>query len=150
MKIEEVIKQKSFHSPHQKVFLNIMYTSAWLYAKQREYFKQFDITPQQYNVLRILKGQYPNSISTCDIRDRMIDPNSDVSRLVDRMEKMELVTRTTCKQDKRRIDVVLSPKGQDLLDKIGTNLDQLESNVLLSSEEAEILSNMLDKMRGTE
>lgn len=127
-----------------------MYTSAWLYAKQREYFKQFDITPQQYNVLRILKGQYPNSISTCDIRDRMIDPNSDVSRLVDRMEKMELVTRTTCKQDKRRIDVVLSPKGQELLDKIGTNLDELESNVLLSTDEADILSNMLDKMRGTE
>jgi hypothetical protein len=127
-----------------------MYTSAWLYAKQREYFKQFDITPQQYNVLRILKGQYPNSISTCDIRDRMIDPNSDVSRLLDRMEKMELVTRTTCKQDKRRIDVVLSPKGQELLDKIGTNLDELESNVLLSTDEADILSNMLDKMRGTE
>jgi len=150
MTLEEAIKQKNFKTAYQKVFLNIMYTSGWLYTKQRDFFKDYDITPQQYNVLRILKGQAPNSISTCDIRERMIDPNSDVSRLVDRLAKMDLVTRSICAQDKRRVDVTLSDKGHVLLVTIGEKLDHLESNIALSDEEAETMSKLLDKMRSTE
>ena len=85
MELEKEISQKKFKSEFQKASLNLMFTSSWLVNRHKDFYKPFGITPQQYNVLRILRGSYPNSMSTSDIKSRMLDKNSDVSRIVDRI-----------------------------------------------------------------
>src|SRR5687768_7809562 len=85
MKIEEEIRQTKFKSPHQKALLNLIFTANWLQNKQQEFFKPFGVTSQQFNILRILKGQHPNVLSGTEIKSRMLDKNSDVSRLLDRL-----------------------------------------------------------------
>ena len=93
MRIEDEIQQKAFRSELQKVTINLMFTAGWLNNKQRDFFKPFKITPQQYNVLRILRGQYPKQISTSSIKERMLDKNSDASRIVDRLFVKNLVSK---------------------------------------------------------
>jgi DNA-binding MarR family transcriptional regulator len=146
MKIEEEIKQPKFKTPIQKALLNLIYTSNWLQSKQQDFFKDYGITATQFNILRILKGQHPNRISATEIKTRMLDKNSDVSRLLDRLTIKELVTKNTCPNDRRAADVAITDKGLALLMTIA---DRVDDNVLsLSPEEAEILSNLLDKARG--
>ena len=151
MRLEEAIKQKTpFKSPLQRLTVNLLYTTNWLVGIQKEMFKPFDITTQQFNVLRILRGAYPEPISTSDIRDRMLDKMSDVSRIVDRLVKKGLLSRRTCKTDKRLVDVLITDKGLNLLEKmdaVQADMDSVLSN--LSSEEADQLSSMLDKLRGS-
>jgi DNA-binding MarR family transcriptional regulator len=146
--IEEEIKQTVFVNSHQKVMLNIIYTASWLDNKHRAFFKQFGITTQQFNILRILKGQYPSKISGTEIKSRMLDQNSDVSRLLDRMILKELISKSQCPNDKRSDDVILSDKGLKLLQKINKEIDAIEKPVTqLSDEEATQLSLLLDKFR---
>jgi DNA-binding MarR family transcriptional regulator len=149
MRIEEAIKQKTpFKSERQKAVVNLIYTHNWLIGHQKTFFKSFDITLQQYNVLRILRGQYPNPISTSEIRDRMLDKMSDVSRIVDRLVKKELVIRRVCESDKRLVDVVTNQAGLSLLeqiDHINLEIDRLTAS--LTEEEATNLNGLLDKMR---
>src|SRR3990170_4979984 len=95
-KIEEEIRQKKFASVQQKAVVNLIYTSNWLQNKQQLFFKTFSITGQQFNILRILKGQFPKSISATEIKGRMLDRNSDVSRLLDRLAAKGLITKKTC------------------------------------------------------
>jgi len=149
MKLEEEIKQKKFRNEYQKATLNVIYTSNWLLSIQKAFFSKFQLTQQQYNVLRILKGQHPNAISTSEIRKRMLDMNSDSSRIVDRLELKTWVTKKVCDHDKRLVDVSITDKGMKLLDQIEgyiVDLDRVISN--LSVEEAEGLNHLLDKMRG--
>lgn len=150
MKLEDAIKQKTpFKSVKQKLIVNIIYTHNWLTDLQKDVFKPYGITPQQYNVLRILRGQYPNPVSTCVIRERMLDRMSDVSRIVDRLVKKELVVRRTCMEDKRLVDVFISENGMRLLasvDERNNQMDQLFSS--LTELEAAQLSDLLDKLRG--
>ncbi|MEO0897635.1 MAG: MarR family transcriptional regulator [Bacteroidota bacterium] len=118
-------------------------------ARQKDLFKPYGVTSQQFNVLRILRGSYPEPISTSDIRERMLDKMSDVSRIVDRLVKKNLVSRRTCKSDKRLVDVLITEKGLELLkdmDNVQIMGDQAMSN--LSTEEAETLNELLDKLRG--
>ena len=148
MKIEEEIKQNTFRNPHQKAGINLLFTYQWLINKQKDFFKPFGITTQQFNILRILKGQYPKNISGADIKARMLDRNSDVSRLLDRMVLKKLVVKSQCPSDKRAADVSISEKGLELLKEIDTKNDSLD-NILnsLTTEEATYLSNLLDKSR---
>ncbi len=151
MKIEEAIQQKlPFRNMHQKAVVNLIYTTNWLQDRLREHLKPYDITVQQYNVLRILRGAN-KPISTSDIRERLLDKMSDTSRMVDRLCQKGLVARSTCPSDKRLVDVVLSEAGQQLL----TNLDQINEeidNILgkLSDEQAHQLSDLLDRIREVE
>ncbi len=148
MKIEEEIQQKKFRNEYQKSAINLIYTYGWLHNKQKNFFSQYHITSQQYNVLRILKGQFPDAISTSEIRSRMLDKNSDASRIVDRLSTKDLVRKITCKSDKRLVDVSLSNKGFELLAQIDTKI--LEFDNLFSSiniEEAKELNRILDKLR---
>ena len=85
MKIEDEIKQQRFVSANQKAVINLLYTTNWLLAKQKDVFKSYNVTLQQFNIMRILRGQHPKSISATEIKARMLDKNSDVSRLLDRM-----------------------------------------------------------------
>ena len=148
MRIEEEIQQKKFRNEYQKSAINLMYTYGWLHHKQKKFFSEYGITPQQYNVLRILKGQYPEAISTSEIKSRMLDRNSDASRIVDRLYGKELVIKNTCTSDKRLVDVSISKKGLSLLSEI--DVRSLEIDNLFSSleiEEAAELNRILDKLR---
>jgi DNA-binding MarR family transcriptional regulator len=146
-RIEEEIQQQKFTSIHQKVVVNLIYTSNWLQSKQHEFFKTFGITGQQFNILRILKGHFPKSISGTEIKSRMLDRNSDVSRLLDRLAVKNLITKKTCPDDKRASDVLITEQGIALLKEVDKS--QKHYRILsLSSEEARALSDLLDKSRG--
>lgn len=147
-KIEDEIKQPKFKSTHQKAVLNILYTANWIQNKQKEFFEPYGITGQQYNILRILRGQHPNRISGAEIKARMLDKNSDVSRLLDRMIGKNLVVRMQCPNDKRASDISISESGLELLTKLDKAINGLDTSLIsLSKEEAEQLSALLDKGR---
>jgi DNA-binding MarR family transcriptional regulator len=148
MKIEQAIQQPLFKSEKEKAILNLMYTNSWLCMKQIRFFKQFGLSPQQYNVLRILKGQYPNSVSISIIQDRMLDKMSNASRLVDKLKKRELIERNECPKDRRQMDVILIQKGIDLLKEIEQHEEQLNGMMgPISKNEANTLNQLLDKLR---
>jgi DNA-binding MarR family transcriptional regulator len=145
-RIEDEINQKKFTSAHQKAVVNLIYTSNWLQNKHQEFFKSFGITGQQFNILRILKGQFPKSISGTEIKSRMLDRNSDVSRLLDRLASKNLISKRTCPNDKRASDVLITDEGLALLNEISKS--QKHDRVLsLTNDEAEQLSDLLDKAR---
>ena len=149
MKIEVEIRQKEFRNEYQKAAINLVFTNNWLMDKHQNFFNQFGITPKQYNVLRILKGQYPNSISTSDIRERMLDKSSDSSRIVDRLAARDLVAKRVCPSDKRLVDVSISEKGLNLLSTIDSNIQELDNfTASLTEDEAKQLNILLDKIRG--
>lgn len=146
--IEEEIQQNKFKSPYQKAVLNLIYTANWIQNKHQSFFKLYGITGQQYNILRILKGQHPKSISATAIKSRMLDQNSDVSRLLDRMAAKELLTKKTCPKDKRASDVNITQTGLDLLKQIEKKENDIDELLSLTPEEATQLSSLLDKARG--
>lgn len=148
MKIEDEIKQQKFKNPHQKAVINLLYTTSWMQGKQQDLFKPFNITLQQFNILRILRGQLPNSTSATEIKSRMLDRNSDVSRLLDRLLSKNLITKKTCPEDKRAADINLTEEGLELLRALDKKQHQIDNILLLSEEEANQLSNLLDKSRG--
>jgi DNA-binding MarR family transcriptional regulator len=148
MKLEEEIKQAHFRDHRQRAFLDIMYTGNWLHSKQQAFFKPFGITGQQFNILRILRGQHPKRISGIEIKSRMLDKNSDVSRLIDRLLVKELIVKAPSAKDKRAADISISKDGLALLKAIDPHmetLDQVMSN--LTREEAELLCDLLDRTR---
>ena len=147
MAIEDDIKQSKFKSDHQKALINLLYTASWVQGKQQEFFRPFKITAQQFNILRILKGQYPQSISATEIKARMLDKNSDVSRLLDRLVAKDLVTKRTCPNDKRATDVNITEIGLELLKTLDKYQGQIDGMLSLTEEEAGQLSNLLDKAR---
>jgi len=114
---------------------------------QKQTFKPYGITLQQFNVLRILRGQHPDPISTSDIRERMLDRMSDVSRIVDRLVRKELVERKTCKADKRLVDVVITSQGLALLTETDPKIDMQQFALGISEEQAEQLNDILDQLR---
>ncbi len=149
--IEKEIHQQTFRNNRQKAMINLLYTYGWLLEKIKSFLAQEDITHQQYNILRILRGSHPTPLSTLQIRERMLDRMSDTSRIVDRLLVKDLVQKSPCSKDKRLVDVVITEKGHDLLRRIDQQsdaMDQLLAN--LSEEEADTLSFLLDKLRGSE
>ena len=149
MKIEDEIQQAKFRNDYQKVVVNLIYSANWLETRQEELFSPFGITPSQYNILRILRGQGSKSLSGADIKSKMLKRNSDISRLLDRMVKKKLVDRKQCPNDKRVTNVSITQTGLGVLKKIDSHIDQAEKQIIhLTREEARQLSNLLDKVRG--
>lgn len=149
MKIEEEIKQTKFRSDYQKVAINLIFTANWLLNKQQDFFKPYGITASQFNILRILRGQFPGKISGVEIKSRMLDKNSDIPRLLDRLVKKNLISKSVCPSDKRAADVVITDTGLAILSQIDDQLDRTEAQQLnLTKEEAALLSDLLDKGRG--
>lgn len=149
MKIEDEIQQQTFKSTNQKATVNIMYTYFWVKEKLFKALKPYGITLQQYNVLRILKGQYPNGITTSDIRERMLDKMSDASRLVDRLEAHGLAEKRVNPDDRRLVSIRITEKGLKMLEVISAehgSMDGFMSN--LTNEESNQLNTLLDKLRG--
>lgn len=149
MLLEQRIQQsRPFRSEHERAAVNVLYTATWILEHMRDFLAGYGITQQQYNVLRILRGQYPESISTCDIRNRMIDRAPDASRIVDRMIAKNLVQKAPSVKDKRRIDVTITTNGLALLDAISVAMEGPD-NLLrrLSTEECKHLNSLLDTMK---
>ena len=148
MSLEQDIKQSEFKSPYSKAIINIIYTNNWLQSLQVEIFKPFDLTLQQYNVLRILRGQYPEPITVIAIIERMLDKMSNASRLVDKLLAKSLVIRKLCPNDRRAVDVVITEKGLNILAEIDKLQEKWEDQLHgLTQNEALELSDLLDKMR---
>src|SRR6218665_3462003 len=119
MSIEKDIKQqKPFKSPYQKLVVNILFTNNWMNSDHMNILKPFDLTAQQYNVLRILRGQYPSPITVNGIIERMLDKMSNASRLVDKLLTKELASRCDNKDDRRACDVRITQRGLDVLKEI--------------------------------
>ena len=149
MGIQNEIKQSRFRNAYQKAFLNILYTNNWLEEQVREMLSGEELTKQQFNVLRILRGSYPDPLSTLQIRERMLDKMSDTSRIVDRLVKKDYVTKQTCPSDKRLVDVLITEGGLKKLEQLDKKEHMIEDSFQnLSESEAEQLSSLLDKMRG--
>lgn len=148
MKINEAIKQNAFASEHEKLQVNIFYTYFWLKEQMSILLKPHGITLQQYNVLRILRGQFPNGITTSDIRSRMLDKMSDASRLVDRLASRDLVLKKTNNADKRLVCVTITDAGLHLLENVDNALKKMgQATKKLSKSEAEMMNAWLDKIR---
>ncbi len=146
---ESIFQGKPFQSMIQKASVNIIYTAHWLQQKHNQVFKTFDLSSQQFNVLRILRGQHPKSVTVKLISERMIDQSSNVSRLIEKLLAKDLIIRQTSPQDRRRVDVQINQKGLDLLSEIDQKLEGFEGDFKeVSDEELETLSNILDKIRG--
>ncbi len=149
MGITEDIKQSKFKNELNKAIINIIYTNSWLGTRQATIFKEFGLTMPQFNILRILRGQYPRPATINLLIERMLDKSSNASRIVDKLEAKGLVERKQCSNDRRAVDVIISPAGLDLLKKIDVALDHWESDHKnLSDKECEQLNMLLDKLRG--
>jgi len=119
MPFENDIKQnKPFENEHIKAVLNIIYTAGWAQNINAQFLKQFGLTPQQYNILRILRGQYPNPCTVNLLIDRMLDKMSNASRLVEKLRQKNYVERAESSIDRRKVDVIITQKGLELLSKI--------------------------------
>ena len=148
MGIEKDIQQARFRNPHQKAAINLIYTLGWMREKTKVIFDAEDITPQQFNILRILRGSFPKPLSTLQIRERMLEKMSDTSRIVDRLITKSLVKKLPCKNDRRLVDVIISDKGKKLLERLDTRQDEIDGVLgKLSENDANILSDLLDKIR---
>lgn len=149
MKIEDEIKQKNFKNEYQKLVINILLTGSWMSFKSYEMLKPFKLTTQQYNILRILRGQYPNPVTVNLLIERMMDKMSNASRIVDRLVAKKLVERKMKAEDRRCVDVIINEKGLKLLKKIEEHEVKFEENLrTLSASEAKNLNTLLDKLRG--
>jgi DNA-binding MarR family transcriptional regulator len=149
MELEKEIASTNFENNHHKTVVNVIYTYGWVTNLLRRCFDKHDITMQQFNILRILRGQYPQPATVSLLKERMLDKMSDASRIVDRLLQKELISRCTNLNDRRAVDITINTKGLSLL----AILDQ-EMNVNeilkshISDEEADQLNVLLDKMRG--
>ena len=148
MGIEKDIQQAKFRNVHQKAAINLIYTVGWMRDRTKAMFEEEDITLQQFNILRILRGSFPKPLSTLQIRERMLEKMSDTSRIVDRLIAKGLVKKLTCKNDRRLVDVIISDKGKKLLERLDTRQDEIDGVLgKLSENDANILSDLLDKIR---
>ncbi|RYZ15513.1 MAG: MarR family transcriptional regulator [Chitinophagaceae bacterium] len=148
MGLEQDIRQTKFVSAKQKAMINLLYTYGWVMEQIKTFLACEDITHQQYNILRILRGA-ASPLSTLQIRARMLDKMSDTSRIVDRLVAKELVQKVTCAKDKRLVDVTISDKGLALLGRLDKGDDHIQAIMKsLSENEAAQLSTLLDKIRG--
>ena len=150
MKIEDVIKQTNgFKNPIEKAIVNVQYTSSWLNLQNSDVFAPYDISIQQYNILRIIRGQKGKSVTIKFLIDRMLDKSSNASRLVDKLFAKQYVTREQCDSDRRRVDIFITELGLKILQEIDNlNGKNLENSIQLTEKEANQLSNLLDKLRG--
>ena len=147
MGIEKEIQQSSFRNEYHKLIMNLIYTSNSVLEKIKHLLESEDITPQQYNILRILRAS-EKPLSTLQIRERMLDKMSDTSRIVERLLKKELVNKETCLYDKRLVDITITKRGTELLQRLDKQDDEIDTiATTLNTEEAKTLNALLDKLR---
>src|SRR5690606_115961 len=148
MKLHDSIKQTEFKNPQTQAWVNLMFTYHHVMDRSRQVFKQFDVTQQQYNVLRILRGK-KNQPATCgEVKEVMLDKNPDLSRLSDRLVRKGLIFREVNENNRREVELTITEKGLALIASIEAPLnDALRLEHALTDDEAEQLSMLLNKMR---
>jgi len=147
MKLEEAIKSSRFTDEKHKAAINILYTAWWLKNSFSLLIKKEDITLEQYNVMRILRGMHPEAMCVKDIGSRIIEKSSNVPRIIDRLVLKKMVKRTPSKLDKRETLVSLTDKGMNILAKTITVIDQVHKDAGIDEKEAMLLNELLEKMR---
>ena len=148
MKLEEVLKTSKFADERHKATLNILYTAYWLKNNFSTVLKESGITMEQFNVLRILKGKHPEQMCVKDIASRIIEGNSNVPRIIDRLIVKKLVKRTPSKEDKRETLVSLTDKGLKQLEEANKVLDNMDAQTNgIDNDDARVLNELLEKMR---
>ena len=148
MKLEIEIGQNTFRSEYHKLLVNILYTGNWIQGKVTTRLKPYGIKPQQFNILRILRGQHPKPARVQLLQERMLDNMSNASRLVERLRQKKLVDRKICKKDRRAVDVIITDLGLKLLKQLDeTEKDWLKMFDSIDLEDAKNLNNILDTLR---
>jgi len=150
MRLEDEIQQKgAFVTEYHKLIPNIFYTASWVTAQVNITLKGYDLTPQQYNVLRILRGQHPTPASVNSIGARMLDKQSNASRIIERLKEKGLVKRVENPADRRAVNVSITEEGLKLISAVEAQEEiYMKGFKTLSPEEAKLLNDLLDKLRG--
>lgn len=149
MKLEDEIFNKAFDNQYHKLVVNILYTCGWINNLLQKELKKYKITMQQYNVMRILRGQYPRPTTVNVVKERMLDKMSDASRIVNRLVEKRLVTREINTYDTRARDILITTAGLELIEKI--NLEKVMDKIItknISKQEAKLINDLLDNLRG--
>lgn len=151
MKIEEAIQQKKFESEFQKAHINILFTANWLSQSLGPALEPLNLTWQQFNILRILRGMHPKPASVKLLMERMIDKMSNASRLVEKLKQKGMVERRACPADRRQVEIVLTEKGEEILEVASQRITQMtqETFASLTEEEGQALNGLLDKIRSS-
>lgn len=149
MKIEEAIRQPNFTDSYQKAIINLMYTANWLREEQTKLLKPYDILPQHFNVMRIIRGRHPKPVSPGEIKEVMIDKTNDLTRLLDKLEKKGWIQRRLCPANRRKMDVTLTEDGIKILQETSNAMNAFTGKLKtrFSDKEAVSLSKLLDKLR---
>jgi DNA-binding MarR family transcriptional regulator len=151
MKLEEAIQSNKFKTEVHKATLNILYTAWWLKTVMSKELKEFGLTHEQYNVLRILKGKFPDQMCVRDIAGRMMEKNSNVPRIIDRLVIKKLVKRSTSLEDKRETVITLTQAGISILESSTLLTEKIFSDVVsMNNEDALALNTLLEKVRENE
>ena len=148
MRLEDEIVQKEFLDENHKALVNIIYTHSFLINKMSGFFKSRGITRQQFNVLRILRGQYPSSANLNLIKDRMLDKMSDASRIVERLRLKKLIDRKQSRHDRREVEITINEEGLQLLEETDVEIKKFYKMFdSLTADELVLLNQLLDKFR---
>lgn len=148
MSLENDIQQEKFSNEFEKAGINILFTGSWLYNLNAARLKKYDLTSEQYNVLRILRGSHPDAMMLAEVTSRMIDKSSNATRLVEKLRLKGMVRRDICPTNRRQVDIVITNKGIKLLQKIDSAPQQLGQFLKnLSKTETRELNRLLDKIR---
>lgn len=151
MKLEQALKSDKFKSESHKAVLNILYTAWWLKTLMSSELKAYGLTHEQYNVLRILKGKHPEQICVKEIACRMIEKNSNVPRIIDRLETKKLVKRASSRYDKRETVIVLTEVGINILKHSTDRINKVtETSFLLDEHQSSMLNTILEEIRSVE
>ncbi|MEM6964815.1 MAG: MarR family transcriptional regulator [Bacteroidota bacterium] len=151
MRLEDEIQQSKFKNEHHKLGVNIIYSAGWVSGLNLKVLKQFNLSIQQFNILRILRGRHPEPASVKLLTERMLDKMSNASRLVEKLKQKGLVKREACPQDRRQVNIMITKLGLKTINKASVLLEQQTEKQLasLSSQEAKQLNDLLDKLRGS-
>ncbi|MBQ4820434.1 MarR family transcriptional regulator [Aquimarina sp. MMG016] len=149
MRIEDIIKTQVQLPLSRKVIVNLLYTENWISDKISAALKQYDISIQQFNVLRILKGQKGKPANLSTIQERMVSKMSNTTRLVDKLIKKEYVSRVICSSNRRKVEITITNKGLDFLSEVSPTMNKFENELTanLTEEDLTLLNKLLNKLR---
>lgn len=149
MGIKAAIKQENFKSNTEMAMVNILYTYNWINGQQQKAFKKHEILVQHFNILRIVKGKHPKVVFPGQIKEVMLDPGRDLTRLIDKLVTLGYLQRQLCDSNRRMVEISITPEGEKVVEDINLELTSFMKNKMkLSEEEALQLSDLLDKLRG--
>ncbi len=149
MKLKDELKTKGFQNEYQEAYLNVLFTASWLKSTAQRRFKPYDLSHEQYNVLRILRGSHPQCMQVKDITGRMVDRSSNTTRIIDKLVAKGWAIRKINPDNRREMQVSLTREGLDLLEVLDQEMENMPK-MALTPEEARTLSLLLDKVRDSE